>query len=261
VPTSSVSLNCSLPPIFAQYSNPKRIEKEGVPIEPIRATLRSGSPSAPGKNKVIYWSAVSSTNGMGLDCSNTCPDLTTRTDGHWGSTARSTIPHDENFYEQHYPSTPSATSALKSMIPRRARSATLICYDQMFPEAARIKCIDGAEMVFYIPRPSEPCAASTQAEGDLATGLGERDARANAIAKRQWWSRRSTVRGPRTRWILGACSFVIDAFGKTLVRAGSDEQVVTGHDRPWSTAGASGKVWRFFHNRRPDQYGKITEGR
>jgi predicted amidohydrolase len=54
-------------------------------------------------------------------------------------------------------------------------------------------------------------------------------------------------------------SFVIDAFGKTLVRAGGEEAVVTAtidldHGRNVREG------WRFFQNRRPDQYGKITEG-
>ena len=54
-------------------------------------------------------------------------------------------------------------------------------------------------------------------------------------------------------------SFVIDAFGKTLVRAGADEQVVTATiDLDYGRNVREG--WRFFYNRRPDQYGKITEG-
>jgi len=52
-------------------------------------------------------------------------------------------------------------------------------------------------------------------------------------------------------------SFVCDAFGKTLARAGKEEQVlVTEVDMDHSIRVREG--WRFFHNRRPECYGALV---
>src|SRR3990167_10312935 len=64
------------------------------------------------------------------------------------------IPHDPNFYEQCY-FTPGdlGYKVFKVRDPKRKtenwKLGTLICYDQWFPEAARINALMGAEVIFY----------------------------------------------------------------------------------------------------------------
>ena len=53
-------------------------------------------------------------------------------------------------------------------------------------------------------------------------------------------------------------SFVIDAFGKTLKRAGSKEEVLI-CDIDLDHGKEVREGWRFFRNRRPECYGKIVE--
>ena len=91
----------------------------------------------------------------------------------------------------------------------------------------------------------------------MAAGLGERDA-GHAIANGIVVAAVNRA-GNEDQMDFWGGSFVIDAFGRTLVRAGAEEQVVTAtidleHGRNVREG------WRFFQNRRPDQYGKITEG-
>ncbi|MEW5902470.1 MAG: nitrilase-related carbon-nitrogen hydrolase, partial [Acidobacteriota bacterium] len=52
-------------------------------------------------------------------------------------------------------------------------------------------------------------------------------------------------------------SFVCDAFGKTLARAGEEEQVLICEvDLEHGKKIKQG--WRFFYNRRPEEYSEIT---
>ena len=56
------------------------------------------------------------------------------------------IPHDPLFYEQSY-FTPG--EEIQVYDTRYAKIAALICYDQWFPEAARVAALGGAEVIFY----------------------------------------------------------------------------------------------------------------
>ena len=237
---------------FAQYSNPKRIEKKEVPIEPVPGPTAERLSECARKNRVIIvGGSIYERDGTGLF--NTC--LTFDQDGRTlGRYRKVHIPHDENFYEQHY-FTPGDLG-FKVYDTKKGKVGTLICYDQWFPEAARINALMGAEMVFY------PTAIGTvhgvdQAEGDWQQAW-ENVMRGHAISNGMVVAAVNRV-GNEDQMDFWGGSFVIDAFGKTLVRAGADEQVVTAtidldHGRNVREG------WRFFHNRRPDQYGKITEG-
>src|SRR5688572_3567101 len=57
------------------------------------------------------------------------------------------IPHDPNYYEQHYFS-PGDLGYIQVSTGRTV-VAPLICYDQWYPEAARINAIQGAQIIFY----------------------------------------------------------------------------------------------------------------
>src|SRR5262245_46016653 len=57
------------------------------------------------------------------------------------------IPHDPNYYEQYYFS-PGDLGYVQVSIADTV-IAPLICYDQWYPEAARINTIQGAQIIFY----------------------------------------------------------------------------------------------------------------
>lgn len=237
---------------FAQYENPKRIEMEGVPIEAIPGNTAERLSECARKNRVIVvGGSIYERDRAGLF--NTC--LTFDQDGKTlGKYRKVHIPHDENFYEQHY-FTPGDLG-FKVYETRKGKIGTLICYDQWYPEAARINALMGAEMVFY-PTAIGTVRGVEQAEGGWQQAW-ENVMRGHAIANGIVVAAVNRA-GNEDQMDFWGGSFVIDAFGKTLVRAGGEEAVVTAtidldHGRNVREG------WRFFQNRRPDQYGKITEG-
>jgi predicted amidohydrolase len=73
------------------------------------------------------------------------------------------IPHDPSFYEQHY--FEKGDLGYKIFETKYGKIATLICYDQWFPEAARILALNGVKMIFY-PTAIGRVEEVEQVEGD-----------------------------------------------------------------------------------------------
>lgn len=162
------------------------------------------------------------------------------------------IPHDECFYEQHY-FTPGDTG-FQVFPTARGKVSALICYDQWFPEAARCSALLGAEIIFY------PTAIGTvrgigQAEGDWQQAW-ENVMRGHAIANAIPVCAVNRVGVEGDSEFFGG-SFVCDAFGRTLARAGDEEEVLVAElDMDHSMRVREG--WRFFHNRRPECYDELV---
>jgi agmatine deiminase len=163
------------------------------------------------------------------------------------------IPHDENFFEQHY-FTPGDLG-FNVYKTDSGKIGTLICYDQWFPEAARTLALMGAEMVFY-PTAIGLVRGMKQSEGDWQQAW-ENVMRGHAIANGMVVVAVNRA-GNEDQMDFWGGSFVIDAFGKTLARAGCGEEVVMATvDLDHGRRVREG--WRFFYNRRPEQYTKIVE--
>jgi agmatine deiminase len=236
---------------FAQYANPGRVDMDGVPLENVPGNTEERLSDSARKNRIIVvGGSIYERDAAGRF--NTC--LTFDREGKMlGKYRKVHIPHDESFYEQHY-FTPGDLG-FKVYETDRGRIGTLICYDQWFPEAARINALMGAEIVFY-PTAIGTVRGVEQAEGDWQQAW-ENAMRGHAITNGMVVAAVNRA-GNEDQMDFWGGSFVCDAFGKTLVRAGAEEQVVTatvdlGHGR------SVREGWQFFHNRRPDQYGKLTE--
>ncbi len=163
------------------------------------------------------------------------------------------IPHDENFFEQDYFA--PGNLGFQSFSTPFGKISPLICYDQWFPEAARSVALMGAQMVFY-PTAIGTVKGISQAEGNWQVAW-ENVMRGHAIANGCIVAavNRCGKEGKMSFW---GGSFVCDAFGKTLARAGSKEEVlIVKVDLQHGKDVREG--WRFFHNRRPEQYKKITD--
>ena len=159
------------------------------------------------------------------------------------------IPHDPLFYEQDYFTPGSRYSVFDC---GGLTVAVLICYDQWFPEAARAVTLMGADIIFYptaigwIRGMEEPC------EGDWRDAW-ETVQRGHAIANGVHVAAVNRV-GAEGDLIFWGSSFVADAFGGILARAGStDEEVLVADiDPDMNTRVREG--WGFLRNRRPDTY-------
>ncbi len=165
------------------------------------------------------------------------------------------IPHDECYYEKDY--FDKGNLGFRAFKTGIGKIGTLICYDQWFPEAARCLALMGADMIFY-PTAIGSVKGIAQAEGSWQAAW-ENVMRGHAIANGMPLAaaNRCGTEGKMDFW---GGSFAIDAFGKTIARAGKGEEVLIARISP----GHSRMVregWQFFLNRRPDQYWKLTEKR
>ena len=170
-----------------------------------------------------------------------------------GKYRKTHIPHDESYYEQHY-FAPGDTG-FKVFRTKKAKIAVLICYDQWFPEAARCVALEGADLVFY-PTAIANVKGIEQAEGKWQRAW-EDVMRGHAISNNLIVAavNRSGKEGEMRFW---GGSFACDAFGGTIKRASSKEQVLlVDVDLDHSRMVREG--WRFFRNRRPECYRDIVD--
>jgi len=163
------------------------------------------------------------------------------------------IPHDENFFEQHY--FDKGDTGFRVFDTELGRISVLICYDQWFPEAARAVALEGAEIVFY-PTAIGTTQGIRQKEGSWQQAW-EGVMRGHAIANGMVVCGVNRC-GREDKMSFWGGSFVCDAFGKILRRAGRKEEVlICKVDLDHGKEVREG--WRFFDNRRPECYGSLVE--
>jgi agmatine deiminase len=162
------------------------------------------------------------------------------------------IPQDPLFYEQNYFA--AGNLGYRVYRTRYATFSVLICYDQWFPEAARICTLKGADLLFYPTAIGWVRGRPSSEENWL--DAWETIQRSHAIANGVHVAavNRAGEEGGLRFW---GGSFVCDAFGKVLGRAGQEEEVlVTELDLTMNKRVREG--WGFLRNRRPDTYGPLT---
>ncbi|MDA4115071.1 MAG: carbon-nitrogen hydrolase [Thaumarchaeota archaeon] len=161
------------------------------------------------------------------------------------------IPEDESFYEKDYFSSGSDYPVFKT---RAASLGVLICFDQWYPEPARVERLKGAEVIFY-PTAIGRVDGIEQAEGDWHDAW-EAVQRGHAIANSMVVAAVNRV-GNEGRMSFWGGSFVCDQFGKVLARADDSEQVLLATcDLELGRRVEEG--WGFLRNRRPETYRKIS---
>jgi predicted amidohydrolase len=162
------------------------------------------------------------------------------------------IPQDEHYYEQDYFSSGDAYAVAKTDI---CKVGTLICFDQWYPEAARVARLMGAEVLFY-PTAIGWVKGIDPVEGDWkraweAVQVGHAIANSMVVCA----VNRVGTEGDTTFW---GGSFVCDQFGKVLFRAGEEEGVFT-VDCDLSLGRTVEEGWGFMRNRRKRTYSAVTE--
>jgi agmatine deiminase len=163
------------------------------------------------------------------------------------------IPHDPSFYEKDYFA--EGNNGYQLFKHKNIVYSVLICFDQWFPEAARMAKLSGAEMIFY-PTAIGNILGEDPIEGDWHDAW-ETVMRGHAIANSLpvIAVNRTGIEDKSKFW---GQSFVCDAFGKILKRASSkkDETVVATLDLSMNEYISEG--WGFLRNRRVDTYKLIT---
>lgn len=168
------------------------------------------------------------------------------------------IPDDPLYCEKYY-FTPGDLG-FQSFETRHASIGTLVCWDQWYPEAARLTALRGAEVLFY------PTAIGWHPREKAEFGVAQADAwmtmqRAHAIANGVFVAAVNRVghEGPADGGLeFWGGSFVADPFGRVLAKASQEtEEIVTVTCDP-ALQEDTRRNWPFLRDRRIDAYGPIT---
>jgi N-carbamoylputrescine amidase len=164
------------------------------------------------------------------------------------------IPDDPHFYEKYYFTV--GDLGFKTFETRYAKVGVLVCWDQWFPEAARLTALQGAQILFY------PTAIGWH-ENDRAVSKNQITGwqtvqRGHAVANEVFVAAPNRVgkEGPVTFW---GHSFVSDPFGTVIAQASDQKEEILYADCDLSQIEEIREGWPFLRDRRIDAYGPITE--
>jgi len=165
------------------------------------------------------------------------------------------IPDDPGFYEKFY-FTPGDLG-YKVFKTKFATIGVLICWDQWYPEAARITALMGAEILFY------PTAIGWATTQDEATNTEQYDAwqtiqRSHAVANGVHVVSINRV-GHEAGVDFWGGSFVANPFGRILYQASHHNEEIIVQDIDLDKTDYYRSHWPFLRDRRIDSYQPITK--
>jgi agmatine deiminase len=163
------------------------------------------------------------------------------------------IPHDPSFYEKDYFA--EGNNGYQLFKHKNINYAVLVCFDQWFPEAARMAKLSGAEMIFY-PTAIGNIKDEKPIEGDWHDAW-ETVMRGHSIANSLPVIAVNRV-GVEDQSLFWGQSFITDAFGKILKKASSSKDEVIVESLDLAMNDYISDSWGFLKNRRPDTYKLIT---
>ena len=175
------------------------------------------------------------------------------------------IPDDPLYYEKFY-FTPGDLG-YRAFETQAGRLGTLVCWDQWYPEGARLTALQGAEVLFY------PTAIGWHPAEKAEYGAAQHDAwrtiqRAHAISNGVYVAAVNRV-GFETGNIRGkeapgqglefwGGSFLCDPFGTIVAQASSDKEEILLGEVDLSKLEEIRRNWPFLRDRRIDSYAPIT---
>ena len=171
------------------------------------------------------------------------------------------IPDDPAYYEKFY-FTPGDLG-FKAFETTHAKIGTLICWDQWFPEGARLTALQGAEILFY------PTAIGWHPYEKDAVGASQQDAwqtmqRSHAIANGVYVAAANRVghevfnEGTEGIQFWGH-SFVADPFGVIIAQASHDKEEVLIAEIDRARMEDVRRNWQFLRDRRIENYGDLQK--
>lgn len=168
------------------------------------------------------------------------------------------IPDDPLYFEKYY-FTPGDLG-FRAFETRFGRIGVLVCWDQWYPEAARLTALQGANILFY------PTAIGWHPREKAEWGAAQHEAwqmiqRSHAIANGVYVASVNRVghEGPPDGGLeFWGGSFVSDPFGKLLNEASHDREEVLIVPCDLGRLEEVRRNWPFLRDRRIDAYGNLT---
>jgi N-carbamoylputrescine amidase len=176
------------------------------------------------------------------------------------------IPDDPLYYEKYY-FTPGDLG-FKAFDTGVTRMGTLVCWDQWYPEGARLTALQGANIIFY------PTAIGWHPDEKAEFGVAQHDAwrtiqRAHAIANGVFVAvvnrvghEFGDIRGNRAAgkglefW---GGSFLCDPFGRVIAEASHDKEEILIGACDLKLIEETRRNWPFLRDRRIESYVGITQ--
>jgi N-carbamoylputrescine amidase len=170
-----------------------------------------------------------------------------------GKYRKTHIPDDPGYYEKFY-FTPGDTG-YPVFCTKYARIGGLICWDQWYPEAARIMSLMGAEILFY------PTAIGWAVSQDESVNRQQYNAwqtiqRSHAIANGVFVVSVNRTGRERNMNFWGG-SFIADPYGELVFQASNDQEEVHVEELDLGKIDEARIHWPFLRDRRIDSYGPI----
>ncbi|HEV3443181.1 MAG TPA: carbon-nitrogen hydrolase [Gemmataceae bacterium] len=168
------------------------------------------------------------------------------------------IPDDPLYFEKYY-FTPGDLG-FRAFDTRHGRIGVLVCWDQWYPEAARLTALQGAELIFY------PTAIGWHPREKTEFGAAQYQAwqliqRSHALANGVYVAAANRVGhegAPDGGLEFWGGSFVSDPFGGVLRQASHDKEDVLVVTCDLKRIEEIRRNWPFLRDRRIDAYGDLT---
>ncbi len=168
------------------------------------------------------------------------------------------IPDDPLYYEKFY-FTPGDLG-FQNFETKYSRIGVLVCWDQWYPEGARITSLQGANVLFY------PTAIGWHPAEKAEFGEAQLDAwrtvqRAHAISNGVFVAavNRTGYEGsPESGLEFWGNSFVSDPFGRVMAQASADKEEVLVVECDPKKMDETRRNWPFLRDRRVDAYSPIS---
>src|SRR5215813_4037038 len=175
------------------------------------------------------------------------------------------IPDDPLYYEKFY-FTPGDLG-FRALDTKAGRLGTLVCWDQWYPEGARLTALQGASILFY------PTAIGWHPDEKAEFGVAQHDAwrtiqRSHAIANgiyvgvvNRVGHETGNIRGDEVKGAgleFWGGSFLCDPFGVVLAEASHDKEEILLGEVDAKKMEDVRRNWPFLRDRRIDAYAPIT---
>ena len=171
------------------------------------------------------------------------------------------IPDDPHFYEKFY-FTPGDLG-FKSIPTQKGKIGTLICWDQWYPEAARITALKGAEVLFY-PTAIGWHPGEKEQYGENQYGAWMNVMKGHAVANGVYVAAANRIGLeqylPNTDGIqFWGASFIAGPQGEILAQASHDKEEILIAEVDLDLQENVRQNWPFFRDRRIDAFDDITK--
>jgi N-carbamoylputrescine amidase len=186
-------------------------------------------------------------------------------EGRAGVYRKMHIPDDPGFYEKFYFTPGDADKSLRGFHPvqtRLGKLGVLVCWDQWYPEAARLMALAGAELLIY------PTAIGWSAEDDSEEQERQRQAwvtiqRSHAIANGVpvlVANRTGFEASPDSEFGIDfwGTSFIAGPQGEFLAQADTESEGIFVADIDMERSEEVRRIWPYLRDRRVDAYQNLT---